>query len=184
MILRVLLATGSLAIGTLAAHAESQVADDGFHNPENGSIAFFLRKLEAGQADPMGAIYGYAAAKSGDYTTARKIFQYYAKRGNTQAMTWMSWLDDNGFGGPEDPKAAAAWDRKAMEAGCHVGTFNYGLDILRGRGVPYDKALGRQMIDRAAAMGDKTAQTLIDADYDLDVVTPDADNWKYNPYLY
>lgn len=163
--------------------AESEV-DDGYHNPESGSIAHFVRRLEAGEVDPMGAIYGYAAAKSGDHKTARRIFEFYALRGNVQAMTWMSWLEDNGFGGPENAEAAAEWDRMAMEAGDHIGTFNYGLDLLRGRGVAQDDLKGRQMIDRAAAMGDKTARTLREANYDLDVVTPDADNWKYNPYLF
>ncbi|MEQ8825369.1 MAG: sel1 repeat family protein [Filomicrobium sp.] len=170
-----------LLAGPAVATSET---DDGFHNPENGSIAHFLRRMEAGDVDPMGSVFGYAAAKSGDYTSARKIFEYFAARGNTQAMTWMSWLEDNGFGGPENAEAAASWDRMAMEAGDHIGTFNYGLDLLRGRGVAQDILKGRQMIDRAAAMGEKSAQELKAADYDLDVVTPDADNWKYNPYLY
>ena len=174
----------TMALCSTASVAISEEVDDGFLNPQNGTIEFFVRKLDAGIVDPMGAIYGYAAAKAGDNKTARRIFEVYAKRGNTQAMTWMSWLTDNGLGGPEDPVAAAAWDRKAMEAGDHIGTFNYGLDLLRGRGVPRALIAGRSMIDKAADMGDKTAQTLKDADYDLDVVTPDADNWKYNPYIY
>ncbi|MEL7050127.1 MAG: sel1 repeat family protein [Pseudomonadota bacterium] len=178
-----LIAIASVLVGA-AAPALAEEVDDGFLNPQNGTIEFFVRKLDAGIVDPMGAIYGYAAAKAGDNETARRIFQVYAERGNTQAMTWMSWLEDNGLGGPENPEAAAEWDRRAMAAGDHIGTYNYGLDLLRGRGVARDEVVGRQMIDKAAAMGDKTAQTLKDADYDLDVVTPDADNWKYNPYIY
>jgi len=177
--------TALVGLGLLATPVLAEtVEDDGFHNPESGTIAYFVRKLEAGQVDPMGAIYGYAAAKAGDNETARKIFEVYAKRGNTQAMTWMAWLLDNGLGGPEDAAGAAEWDRRAMLEGCHIGTFNYGLDLMRGRGVPQDMVQGRALIDKAAAMGDKTAQTLKDANYDLDVVTPDADNWKYNPYLF
>ena len=99
-------------------------------------------------------------------------------------MTWMSQLDDNGLGGPEDPEAAAGWDRRAAEAGDHVGMFNYGLDLMRGRGAPRDDAAGRRWIDDAADRGLPAAIRLREADYDLDEVTPDADNWKYDQKLY
>ncbi|MCB1383893.1 MAG: sel1 repeat family protein, partial [Notoacmeibacter sp.] len=153
-------------------------------NPDELSISYFLKKLQRGEGEAMGSVHGYAAAKSADYATARAIFGILAQRGNAQAMTWMSWLDDNGFGAPENSKASAEWDRKAMEAGSHVGTFNFGLDKLRGRGVPLDIDGGKQLIRDAAAKGDETAARLVEHDFDLDVVTPDADNWKYNPYLY
>lgn len=61
------------------------------------------------------------------------------------------------------------------------GKLNYGLDLMRGRGVAQDSALGRRYIDEAARSGLPTAKRLRAADYDLDVVTPDADNWKYAP---
>lgn len=96
-------------------------------------------------------------------------------------MTWMSQLDDNGLGAPEDPAAASEWDRRAAEAGDPVGQFNYGLDLMRGRGVPYDPGAGRALVDRAAEAGLPVARRLQGADYDLDEVTPDADNWKYLP---
>lgn len=96
-------------------------------------------------------------------------------------MTWMSQLDNNGLGGAYDPDAAADWDRRAADAGDPVGKFNYGLDLIRGHGVARDTERGRAMVDAAAADGLPIAQVLREADYDLDVVTPDADNWKYGP---
>ena len=99
-------------------------------------------------------------------------------------MTWMSWIEDNGLGGPEDPDAAAEWDRRAMEAGSEIGMFNYGLDLLRGRGVPSDQAKGQALIRKAASLGVEAAERLVASDFDLDVVTPDADNWKYEKRLY
>ena len=54
---------------------------------------------------------------------------------------------------------------------------------MRGRGVAQDQAAGRRLIDEAAADGLKVAQRLQAADYDLDEVTPDADNWKYAPLM-
>lgn len=167
-----------------ASLAVAGADNGGMLNPDELSLDYFARKSEQGFVDPMGSIHGYMAAKSGDYDTARRILEKQAAQGVTQAMTWMAWMDDNGLGAPEDPDKAAAWDRRAAEAGDHVGMFNYGLDLLRGRGVRQDEAAGRAMIDRAALAGDETAKALIADGYDLDTVTPDADNWKYDRALF
>jgi hypothetical protein len=37
------------------------------------------------------------------------------------------------------------------------------------------------LVDNAAEAGLAVARRLQNAEYDLDVVTPDADNWKYQP---
>jgi hypothetical protein len=52
---------------------------------------------------------------------------------------------------------------------------------MRGHGIAKDEALGRQYVDEAAADGLPVAKRLQGAEYDLDEVTPDADNWKYAP---
>lgn len=41
-------------------------------------------------------------------------------------MTWMAQLDDNGLGSPEDPDAAADWDRRAAEAGAPLASSTAG----------------------------------------------------------
>lgn len=177
--------TGLILAALFMADPASAAEDEGgMLNPDELSLEYFARKSEQGFVDPMGSMHGYMAAKSGDYATARRILEQQAAQGVTQAMTWMGWMEDNGLGAPEDPDKAAAWDRRAAEAGDHVGMFNYGLDLLRGRGVMQDEAAGRAMIDRAAAAGDETARALIADGYDLDTVTPDADNWKYDRQIY
>ena len=90
-------------------------------------------------------------------------------------------MENNGLGAPEDPDAAANWDRRAAEAGDPVGQFNYGVDLMRGRGVPANEELGRQLVDQAARAGLSDARRLQASGYDLDEITPDADNWKYAP---
>ncbi|MEO0864148.1 MAG: sel1 repeat family protein, partial [Pseudomonadota bacterium] len=80
-----------------------------------------------------------------------------------------------------DPDAAAAWDRQAAELGDPVGKFNHGINLMRGHGIARDEAAGRAWIDEAAREGLAVARRLQGADYDLDEVTPDADNWKYAP---
>lgn len=59
--------------------------------------------------------------------------------------------------------------------------FNYGVDLMRGHGVARSEEAGRAWVDRAAIEGLPIARRLKGADYDLDEVTPDADNWKYGP---
>ena len=181
MFARVLIASLAL-VG--AAQADDDVSDGGILNPPELSLEGQLERLRRGELGPMTGAYGYAAAKSGNHAVAREIFSDIAGNGNVQAMTWMSWIEDNGLGGPEDPDAAAEWDRRAMEAGSEIGMFNYGLDLLRGRGVPTDQAKGQALIRKAASLGVEAAERLVASDFDLDVVTPDADNWKYEKRLY
>ncbi len=168
-----------------AEDRDTQVSDTfGTKNPEELSLRGALDRLRHGEHHPMTAALGYGAAKAGMHEEAREIFEDSASRDNVQGMTWLSWMEDNGLAGPENPEAAAAWDRRAMELGSEIGAFNFGLNVLRGRGVPLDQELGEQIIRKAAEMGSPEAQHLIDNDFDLDSVTPDADEWKYEQRLF
>ena len=153
----------------------------GTTNPEELTWQSLRDKAARGQTDMMTCASGYLMTKSGDHATARAIFEACAEAGYTGAMTWMGYMEQNGFGGPFDPDAAARWDRRAAEAGDPVGQFNYGLDLMRGFGVPEDEAAGRVLVDHAAEAGLDIAQRLRGAGYDLGEVTPDADNWRYAP---
>lgn len=150
-------------------------------NPEELTLDRVMRDIARGETSMTTCATGYYITKSGRHALARELFERCAGDGWTGAMTWMSQLDDNGLGAPEDPRRAAAWDRQAAEAGDPVGQFNYGLDLMRGRGVSRDAAAGRALVDRAAEQGLPVARRLQGADYDLDEVTPDADNGKYAP---
>ncbi len=175
------LTTAALA-ATLASPVLASDSDSGGDlNPEEMTINRVLRDVGRGQVNMMTCAVGYGITKKGDHEDARKVFEACAAAGYTGAMTWMSQLDNNGLGGEYDPDRAAKWDRKAAEAGDPVGKFNYGLALIRGHGVAQDKAAGRALVDQAAADGLPVARRLQAADYDLDEVTPDADNWKYAP---
>ena len=160
---------------------DSAEVDGGTLNPEELTLNRVMKDAAEGHTSMTVCATGYYITKSGRHAMARKLFERCAADGWTGAMTWMSQLEDNGLGGPENPDAAAEWDRRAADAGDPVGKFNYGLDLMRGRGVPLNMALGRRLVDEAARDGLAPARTLKAADYDLDVVTPDADNWKYAP---
>ncbi|PTX54674.1 hypothetical protein C8N43_3492 [Litoreibacter ponti] len=167
-------------LATTPVGAEN-IQDLGTTNPEEMTWGSNIARVERGEVDMNICASGYMMTKSGDHASARAIFEACAAAGYTGAMTWMSQLDDNGLGGEYDPDAAANWDRRAAEAGDPVGKFNYGLDLMRGRGVARNEALGRRYVDEAAKDGLQIAKRLQGADYDLDEVTPDADNWKYAP---
>lgn len=169
----------ALGLSATTAFAEPPADAEGVLNPEEMTMGRVMRDIAEGRTSMTNCATGYLITKSGRHEMARELFQRCADDGWTGAMTWMSQLDNNGLGAPEDPGAAAEWDRRAAEAGDPVGKFNYGLDLMRGRGVASDQARGRALIDEAARDGLPTARRLQAADYDLDEVTPDADNHKY-----
>jgi len=174
----------TLAAALLATPALCQSEDDGGGgslNPEEMTLSRVMKNVRRGQTDMVTCATGYLMVKKGDHTAARELFQRCAEAGYTGAMTWLSQMDDNGLGAEENPDAATEWSRRAAEAGDPVGKFNYGLSLMRGRGVSQDIEAGRAMVDDAAAQGLAIAKRMQRADYDLDEVTPDADNWKYRP---
>lgn len=168
----------SLAAGFPAGAEEPDPG--GILNPDEMSLDRSLKRAMEGEVDMVICAQGYLMTKQGNHGDARTVFQNCAKKGWTGTMTWMSYMDQNGFGGREDPSRSAEWDKKAAELGDPIGQFNYGLDLLRGYGVAADPDMGRQYIDRAAEQGLDIADRLRANDYDWQAVTPDADEWKYN----
>jgi TPR repeat protein len=165
----------------LPVFADTAADSGGTLNPEELTLGRVMDNVANGQTDLATCAAGYLITKSGRHAVAREVFEACAEAGYTSAMTWMSQLDDNGLGAPESPDRAAEWDRRAADAGDPVARFNLGLDLMRGRGVVRDDAAGRKLVDAAAADGLAVAQRLQRAGYDLEEVTPDADNWKYKP---
>lgn len=173
-----------LALGgatQLAAEDITITDDHGTLNPQDSGFGRVFSNIENGVTDMTTCATGYYVTKSGRHALARDLFEACADAGYTGAMTWMSQLDNNGLGAEYDPDSAADWDRRAAQAGDPVGKFNYGLDLMRGHGVAQDLSQGRALVDEAAREGLDIARRLQGADYDLDEVTPDADNWKYAP---
>lgn len=170
----------ALLLATTPVFAED-LSQYGSLNPDEMTLSKEIERASRGETSMMTCAMGYMITKKGDHEDARTVFETCANAGYTGAMTWMSQLENNGLGGDYDPDAAAAWDRRAADAGDAVGMFNHGLNLLRGHGVAQDEELGRAYVDRAAREGLTVARRLQGADYDLDEVTPDADNWKYGP---
>ena len=164
--------------------ALAEDAAGGELNPNEMSLETSLSKARRGEVGMVVCAQGYMLTKSGDHAGAREVFEACAEAGYAGAMTWMSQMEDNGLGGAETPEAAAEWSRRAAETGDPVGEFNYGLALIRGRGVARDEAAGRVLVDKAAAQGLKIAERMRASGYDPDAVTPDADEAKYRPNLF
>lgn len=172
---RYLLALAALATPAFADPPVKVQDDYGSLNPDDTGREMLIRKIEMGARDTVTCSLAFNTTKYDDHPRARYVATVCAEAGNTKAMTWISQFDANGIGGPQDLASAANWDRRAADAGDPVGQYNYGLDLLRGFGVPYDPDLGRLYVDRAAAQGLEIAQKLKRANYDLDEVTPDVE---------
>lgn len=173
--------SAAVAVMLLTVPGLAEEDAGGTLNPEEMTINRVLQDAAEGKISMTACASGYYITKAGRHVQARELFEACAKSGYTGAMTWMSQLDDNGLGAPENPESASEWDRRAASLGDPVGKFNYGLDQMRGRGVKKDVEAGRRLVDEAAAMGLPTAKRLKAAGYDLDEATPDTDNWKYAP---
>ena len=180
-----LLITSVLVLGLSSlGFAEEETDPGGELNPDEMSLSSSLAKAGRGQVNMVICSQGYFLTKKGDHEEARALFEECAKQGWTGTMTWMSYMEQNGYGAPENPERAAAWDKRAAELGDPIGMFNHGLDLLRGYGVEQNETLGRSYIDRAASAGVKSAQELQEGGYDPELVTPDADQWKFEKRLY
>ncbi len=166
--------------------AGTENADEfGTLNPDEMTLNRAIDNATRGKIDMMTCAQGYLMTKMGNHGDARTIFRRCAEAGYTGTMTWMSYMEENGFGRDGiDPEAAARWNRRAADLGDPVAQLNYGLDLLRGRGVAPDPEAGQRWVDRAATAGDRSAIELQRSDYDYRAVTPDADESRYDKNLF
>ena len=153
----------------VATAAGAEDSADGTLNPSEYTYEGILRKVSERRLSDIECIYGYEFAKHGRHPEARLILNYCAgERRLTQAMTLLSWMDENGYAlDCPDLASAAEWDRRAAELGDSNAQYNYGLRLLRGYGVRQDISAGRGYIDRAAASGDEAAQRLVADHYEV-----------------
>lgn len=174
----------SLTLASPAFAGDEEISDEGTLNPDEMSLSNSLARAARGDVNMVICSQGYVLTKKGDHKDARALFEACAAKGWTASMTWMAYMEQNGFGADEEAAQSAEWDRRAAEKGDPIGQFNYGLNLLRGYGVEQDLIAGQDLINQAADAGVEAAQQLKDADYDPRAVTPDADEWKFEKRLY
>jgi TPR repeat protein len=153
MYMRLLLLAAALAVSTSVAQA-----DDGAVSPEENAL-IQLRESLAARPDEAGFAcwVGHKAQKNGHHEEALKAFQICADSGHVQSMILLSHVYENGYGCDPNPELATHWVKQAALQGYSVGQYHYGMALMRGEGVPQDKAEGRFWLEQAASSGDKSA---------------------------
>lgn len=99
-----------------------------------------------------------AAWARGDHAETLAALNTAAENGDPVGQYELALMHLNGFGVPQDARAAAVWFRRAAENGHAEGQFQYGSMVYRGRGVVQDhRAAARWFLD-AAKQGHAEAQ--------------------------
>ena len=165
-----------LLVTKLSAESEIRmgemiITEDAVHNP----MEFKLEAMAYQDATLYVCYTGYLSTKAGSHEVAMQMHQKCADAGYPRSMIWLSQIYKNGYYVDENPALSAYWDMRAAEADNESGMFNYGIDLLRGYGVGRYVVAGQYWINRAADRGHEKAQILRLANYDVSVVTPDAD---------
>jgi TPR repeat protein len=133
---------------TVAVHDRTARA---FHT---GSLNTFLDLL-ARYADTGNR--AKAAYEKGDYTTARRLYQGMADRGNNTAMLPLAVMCVKGQGGPVDNEGAVKWFRVLAEKGDREGQYGMGLSYDNGSGVTQDYAQALGWYRKSAQQGSPAA---------------------------
>lgn len=108
-------------------------------------------------------MYGYVTAKTGNFSTARQIFEDCVARWNdVYSMIWLAQMYENGNGVEPDLAKAAELLKKGAEQpddASYVGLarYHWGVALAEGRGVDADPEAARLWLRRAAADGQPEA---------------------------
>lgn len=96
-----------------------------------------------------------------DPAAARGRFERAAAQGLPEAANMVGRCLENGWGGAIDLTCAAAWYRRAADAGYDWGEYNYANLLFDGRGVDQDQAEACAWYAKAAAKGHARAMNLL-----------------------
>jgi hypothetical protein len=99
---------------------------------------------------------------NGDYTTALRLLQPLAERGNREAQYNLAVMYANGWGVPRDDAESNRWYRKAAEQGDASAQSLVGSAYVFGRGAPKDFVQAYLWLNLAARGGDKSAAKVRD----------------------
>ena len=93
-----------------------------------------------------------------DYTTPFTREKKRAEQGDAQAQSNLGFLYDNGYGTPQDHKAAIKWFAKSAEQGNADAQNNLGVMYNNGEGTPQDYKAAIKWYTKAAEQGFAAAQ--------------------------
>jgi len=73
----------------------------------------------------------YADMNAGRYEKARQTFNQLADAGEQQALVYLGWMDEQGFGGSANEQQAELRYKRLADSGDHVASYYYGALKLR-----------------------------------------------------
>jgi|GEM_PF-2726348 len=115
----------------------------------------------AAQARPFDE--GMAAAESGDFATALRIWAPLARQGHPNAQFNLAQMYARGDGVPQDFVKAAHWYRLVANQGFPEARFRLGVFFERGVGVPVDFLCAYMWHSLAATAGWQPAEAHLEA---------------------
>ena len=105
---------------------------------------------------------GVAAAETGDYVTALKIYRTLAEQGHAPSQYNLGSLYFYGQGVPQDYAEAVKWFRLAAEQGFAAAQNNLAAMYANGLGVQQDRVQAYLWWNIALAFGHEDARTYLD----------------------
>ncbi len=116
-------------------------------------VSLLLAVGSAGSALADSLADGMAAAQTGDYATALKLWLPLAEGGDPNAQSYLGRLYLNGWGVAKDYGQAARWYGKAAEQGNEAAENNLGFMYAHGQGVTQDFGQSVKWYLKAADQG-------------------------------
>ncbi|MGA7956597.1 MAG: tetratricopeptide repeat protein [Xanthobacteraceae bacterium] len=127
--------------------------------PNSYSVPVVAKERRQAEQPADGAFEdAFAAFRSGDYTTALRLFRPLADQGDVHAQFNLGLMYLNGQGGPTNDAEAVEWFRLAADQGHAGAENNLGSMYLNGRGVPQNYAEALKWYRKAADQGHTLAQ--------------------------
>ena len=88
----------ALTLMVTPATAADENDDGGTLNPDEMTLSRSFALAKEGKVGMVICSQGYLLTKKGSHEQARALFEACSKKGYTGTMTWMSYMDTNGFG--------------------------------------------------------------------------------------
>jgi uncharacterized protein len=101
---------------------------------------------------------GWDAFDAGDYATALAEWGVLARKGDSEAQSYLGYLYENGLGVDQDYQESANWYRRAADQGDAFAQGNLGYLYENGLGVPQNYGTAADWYRRAADQGNSYAQ--------------------------
>lgn len=125
---------------------------------------------------------GERALKSGNYSTALRIFRPLAEQGDARAQFGLGKMYLKGQGVPQDYVQSAVWFNKSADQGFKKAQHNLGVLYEKGQGVPRDYAQAAGWYRKAAEQGLDVSQVNLGVLYDRGNGVPK--NWAAAVFWY